>query len=76
MVEPVSLTLGVITAALVAKAADTAAERMVDSGAGADADADFRSELEGVVQEGRAGGVVGVSFRPADVPRGRVAARG
>lgn len=105
VVEPVSLTLGAITAALMAKAADTAAERMVDSGAGAlgralgrlrkrlgadesqdgvralarvenapdspsrvqdlaqvldrraDADADFRSELEGLVQEAQAGGV-------------------
>lgn len=35
MVEPVSLTLGAIAAALVAKASDKAAERAVDEGAGA-----------------------------------------
>lgn len=35
MVEPVSLTLGAIAAALVAKASEKAAEEAVDSGAGA-----------------------------------------
>ncbi len=35
MVEPVSLTVGAIAAALVAKASDKAAERAVDDGAGA-----------------------------------------